>query len=162
MQAWTLAAGVGCGILAHIATRMFSTTRPLQEKAYDSLMNFPFSTNNKMVLIVRTELNMGKGKAAAQCAHAAVDLYKKASKRTPKLVKQWETFGQAKVALKAPEGGEEALKTLKKQAEDLGLASVIIYDAGRTQIEEGTATVCGIGPAPADIIDKISGHLKLY
>ena len=60
------------------------------------------------------------------------------------------------------EGGEEGLKILKKQAEEIGLATVIIYDAGRTQVESGSATVLGIGPAPADIIDKITGHLKLY
>jgi PTH2 family peptidyl-tRNA hydrolase len=67
-----------------------------------------------------------------------------------------------KVALKAPEGGEEALKLLQIQAEEVGLATVIIQDAGRTQIASGTATVLGIGPGPADIIDKITGHLKLY
>jgi len=115
-----------------------------------------------MVLVVRTDLGMGKGKAAAQCAHAAVDLYKKSSKLTPKLVRQWETFGQAKVALKAPEGGEEALKLLKKHAKDEGLAAVIIHDAGKTQIESGAATVLGIGPGPVDIVDKVTGHLKLY
>ena len=62
-------------------------------------------------------------------------------------VRQWETFGQAKVALKAPEGGEEALKLLQNKAKGEGLASVIIRDAGRTQIESGTATVLGIGMA---------------
>ena len=66
----------------------------------------PKSMDNKMVLVVRTDLQMGKGKIAAQCAHAAVDLYKKASVKTPDLVKQWETFGQAKVTLKAPEGSD--------------------------------------------------------
>ena len=51
---------------------------------------------------------------------------------------------------------------LEKQAKEEGLATVIILDAGKTQIESGTATVLGIGPGPADIIDKVSGHLKLY
>ena len=78
------------------------------------------------------------------------------------IVRQWETFGQAKVALKAPEGGEEALKLLKKHAKDEGLAAVIIHDAGKTQIESGAATVLGIGPGPVDIVDKVTGHLKLY
>ena len=77
-------------------------------------------------------------------------------------MKQWQTFGQAKVALKGPEGGVEALELLQKQAKEEGLATVIILDAGKTQIESGTATVLGIGPGPADIIDKVTGHLKLY
>jgi hypothetical protein len=41
-------------------------------------------------------------------------------------VRQWETFGQAKVALKGPEGGIEALELLQKQAKEEGLATVII------------------------------------
>ena len=41
-------------------------------------------------------------------------------------MRQWETFGQAKVALKGPEGGKEALELLQKQAKDEGLATVII------------------------------------
>ena len=102
MQSWTLAAGLGCGVLAHIATRMFSRTlsREIPQSQMENWMNFPFSTDNKMILVVRTDLKMGKGKAAAQCAHAAIDLYKIATKKTPKLLRQWETFGQAKVALK--------------------------------------------------------------
>ena len=41
-------------------------------------------------------------------------------------MKQWQTFGQAKVALKGPEGGIEALELLQKQAKEEGLATVII------------------------------------
>ena len=41
-------------------------------------------------------------------------------------MRQWETFGQAKVALKGPEGGKEALELLQKQAKEEGLATVII------------------------------------
>ena len=62
MQVWTLAAGLGCGLMAHLATRMFSRGVPtpvggtLPPQNLDSWMNFPFSTNNKMVLVVRTDL----------------------------------------------------------------------------------------------------------
>ena len=96
MQAWTLAAGIGCGILAHMASRIFTRSMgkvPSSEVSHlEKITNFPFSMDNKMVLIVRTDLQMGKGKAAAQCAHAAVDLYKKGLIKCPKLVRNWEAF----------------------------------------------------------------------
>merc|ERR1712146_754719 len=57
--------------------------------------------DNKMVFVIRTDLQMGKGKVAAQCAHAAIMCYKRASKETPQLLKQWELFGQTKVPSKA-------------------------------------------------------------
>ena len=62
MQVWTLAAGLGCGIMAHLATRMFSRGVPtpvggtVPPQNLNNWMNFPFSTNNKMVLVVRTDL----------------------------------------------------------------------------------------------------------
>ncbi|KFP31348.1 hypothetical protein N325_11393 [Colius striatus] len=114
----------------------------------------------KMVLIVRNDLKMGKGKVAAQCSHAAVSAYKQVQKRNPELLKQWEYCGQPKVVLKAPD--EETLLQLLTNAKQLGLTVSLIQDAGRTQIAPGSKTVLGIGPGPADVIDKVSGHLKLF
>ena len=51
----------------------------------------------KMVLVVRTDLEMGKGKACAQCGHATLAAYKQATKLSPLIVKQWEKYGQTKV-----------------------------------------------------------------
>merc|ERR1719150_1644702 len=108
-----------------------------------SFTNLAF--DNKMVLVVRTDLNMGKGKAAAQCAHAAVACYKKALKKTPMFVKQWELFGQAKVTLKAPDYIKEddvkkdqahSLQNLSNEAHHLGITACVIHDAGHTQIEK--------------------------
>ena len=134
-----------------------------------------FSTNNKMVLVVRTDLNMTKGKVAAQCAHAAVACYKKALKKTPTLLKQWELFGQAKVTLKAPnyedlapsdsnvkQSQDASLEALASNAHKLGIVACIIHDAGRTQLERGSSTVLGIGPATSSTIDSVTGNLKLY
>lgn len=53
----------------------------------------------KLVLIVRNDLKMGKGKVAAQCAHAAVAAYKQAKKH-PAVLKSWENCGQTKITLK--------------------------------------------------------------
>ncbi|NXX67319.1 PTH2 hydrolase, partial [Spizella passerina] len=114
----------------------------------------------KLVLVVRNDLKMGKGKVAAQCSHAAVSAYKQVHKRNPELLKQWEYCGQPKVVLKAPD--EETLVQLLAEAKRLGLTVSLIQDAGRTQIAPGSRTVLGIGPGPADVIDKVSGHLKLF
>lgn len=38
----------------------------------------------KMVLLVRMDLKMGKGKVASQCAHAAVGAYQQCRRKDPK------------------------------------------------------------------------------
>lgn len=135
----------------------------------------------KLVLVVRTDLGMGKGmfqnhsslvtttkqtdpqqgKIAAQCSHATLACYKYFLSHSPKspLLRRWEQLGQAKVALQVK--NEEELEMLQAQAISLGLCAQVIHDAGRTQIASGSATVCGIGPAPKSVVDKVTGHLKL-
>ncbi|XP_013856203.1 peptidyl-tRNA hydrolase 2, mitochondrial [Austrofundulus limnaeus] len=114
----------------------------------------------KMVLVVRTDLKMGKGKVAAQCSHAAVAAYRQVQRRSPELLRQWEYCGQPKVVLKAPD--QEVLMDLLGSAKQAGLTVSLIQDAGRTQIAPGSRTVLGIGPGPADLIDRVTGDLKLY
>ena len=55
----------------------------------------------------------------------------------------------------------DAFFPLKGKAEILGIASIIIEDAGHTEIPEGTKTVLGLGPAPNSLIDQITGDLPL-
>ena len=45
-----------------------------------------------MVMVVRTDLGMGKGKIAAQCSHAAVDLYDMLLERKDPKVKTWVCY----------------------------------------------------------------------
>lgn len=57
---------------------------PLEiEKLADILDDF------KMVLVVRNDLKMGKGKIAAQCSHATLGLYKKVLYRAPKALNRY-------------------------------------------------------------------------
>uniref|UniRef100_W5NLM2 Peptidyl-tRNA hydrolase 2, mitochondrial n=2 Tax=Lepisosteus oculatus TaxID=7918 RepID=W5NLM2_LEPOC len=114
----------------------------------------------KMILVVRSDLKMGKGKVAAQCSHAAVSAYKQVQRRSPEMLKQWEYCGQPKVVVKAPD--EDSLIELLAHAKELGLPISLIQDAGRTQIAPGSRTVLGVGPGPSDLVDKVTGHLKLY
>lgn len=75
------------------------------------------------------------------------------------MLKTWERYGQAKVALQVK--SEEELETLQATALSLGICAQIIHDAGRTQIASGSATVLGVGPAPKSQIDVVTSHLKL-
>lgn len=54
----------------------------------------------KMVLCVNVSLKMGTGKVGAQCAHAAVGVLWAHYKSHNVAIRQWETYGQPKIALK--------------------------------------------------------------
>ncbi|KIJ07926.1 hypothetical protein PAXINDRAFT_164529 [Paxillus involutus ATCC 200175] len=100
---------------------------------------------------------MTKGKIAAQ--HATLACYKALMKTNPQLVQHWERTGQAKIALRG--SSEDELLELEAIAKSLNLCARSILDAGRTQIAAGSRTVLGIGPAPVDLINQVTGHLKL-
>lgn len=104
------------------------------------------------------------GKIAAQCSHATLACYKmlsRAARDSPqgKLLARWEKHGQAKIAVQTK--SEAELMDLRWKALDMGLTAEVIQDAGRTQIDPGSLTVLGIGPAPKSMVDKVTGHLKL-
>ncbi|CAA6658727.1 unnamed protein product [Spirodela intermedia] len=112
----------------------------------------------KMVLVVRNDLKMGKGKIAAQCSHATLGLYKKLHHRAPKALRRWEMCGQVKVVLKSE--SEEDLLLLQARAKSLKLPTHITIDAGRTQIAPNSRTVMAI-LGPADMVNDVTGGLKL-
>jgi PTH2 family peptidyl-tRNA hydrolase len=56
---------------------------------------------------------------------------------------------------------EAELLELLGKARSLGVTAEAIADAGRTQIDPGSLTVLGVGPAPKSVVDQITGHLKL-
>lgn len=113
-------------------------------------------TEYKQCIIVRDDLKLSKGKLAAQVAHAAVSGYEYASE---KIRDAWKEGGQKKVVLRVATLHD--LFELKELARRQGLPSVLITDAGLTEVAPGTITVLGIGPAEAVELDKLTGHLKL-
>lgn len=121
----------------------------------------------KLVLVVRTDLGMTKGKMAAQASHATLACYKslsKAATRDPssaaaKILSRWERLGQAKIAVQIKDQNE--MLELMGKARSLGITAEVIADAGRTQIEAGSLTVLGVGPAPKSLVDQVTSHLKL-
>ncbi|XP_017792584.1 PREDICTED: peptidyl-tRNA hydrolase 2, mitochondrial-like [Habropoda laboriosa] len=143
-------------IMAIIAKKKLQSSNDSNETSNNIVNKYD---NYKLILVIRTDLKMGKGKVAAQCAHAAVAAYKAAKKHT-KILQAWEECGQAKITVKVE--SEHALKEVAKQARAIGLLANIVQDAGRTQVTPGSKTVCAIGPGPAPLIDQVTGYLKLF
>jgi len=111
----------------------------------------------KQAIVARTDLGMGRGKLAAQVAHASLSAYEDTDDRTRTA---WKGGGQKKVVLKAD--GEETLFRLADEAERLGLPNAIIRDAGHTQLDPGTVTCLAVGPAREEDVDRVTGDLSLY
>ncbi|KAF7272853.1 hypothetical protein GWI33_014390 [Rhynchophorus ferrugineus] len=114
-----------------------------------------------MVFLVRTDLNMGKGKIASQVAHAAIQLYKASLKNKNPYLDIWLTWGQPKIVLKIDKECETTLDNVYKDALKNNLTTCKIHDSGKTQIESGSLTVVAIGPNRAEDIDKITSQFKL-
>ncbi|GAU88024.1 hypothetical protein RvY_00796 [Ramazzottius varieornatus] len=102
---------------------------------------------------------MTRGKAAAQCGHAAVGTVQNFTGRNKNLLDIWLATGQTKVVLKVD--SESDLLRLAKQAEASGIGSFLVRDAGRTEVANGTVTVLAVGPAEVKDVDAITGQLKL-
>jgi PTH2 family peptidyl-tRNA hydrolase len=111
----------------------------------------------KQAIVARSDLGMGRGKLAAQVAHASL----MASDDAPEADRRaWKGDGQKKVVLKVD--GEAALFDLADRAEREGLPNAVVRDAGHTQLEPGTATALAVGPAEDGRVDGVTGELSLY
>ena len=99
---------------------------------------------------------MGKGKIAAQCCHGSIGSYKRTAKDK---IKKWENEAYAKVVCKVSSLDE--LLELKKLAAQKNISHYLVIDAGRTQIPTSTVTVLALGPDEDEIIDEVTGDLKL-
>lgn len=110
----------------------------------------------KQVILIRQDLQLPKGKLAAQAAHASVEAVLKSD---PIVVKAWRKAGMAKIVLKVKD--ESTLLQYFQKAKDAGLTASLITDAGKTVVEPGTKTCVGIGPEQDEAIDKITKELPL-
>lgn len=116
----------------------------------------------KQVIVVRADIKMSVGKLSAQVAHAAVTCVLnilKGSSRQQKWLEEWAEEGQKKVVLQVSNLSE--LIDIYNKALSRGLPACLIRDAGLTELEPGTITCVGIGPAPEEVVDEITGQLRL-
>src|SRR5258705_5713187 len=90
----------------------------------------------KLAVVVRADLEMGRGKIAAQVAHAAVAAT--LASFGGAVFHSWLETGQPKVVLKAPTG--ELLNEVIARARAAGRPVPVAHDAGRTQVSVSTIT----------------------
>lgn len=111
----------------------------------------------KMAVVVRTDLGMGRGKIAAQVAHAAVAAVLASAGGAD--LAAWLGDGQPTVVLRVSAAAR--LLEVVRQARAAGLPVELVYDAGRTQVAPGTLTCCTVGPAESRQVDAATAGLSL-
>ncbi|KAK9836674.1 hypothetical protein WJX74_005797 [Apatococcus lobatus] len=113
----------------------------------------------KVVLVVAQDLHMSPGKLAAQCAHAAVGIYKLMVRQGLPLLAAWEATGEKTVVLATTSSRQ--LPGYVQSAEALQLPAYLVRDAGRTEVAAGSVTVAAIG-GQSEKIDQVTGRLKTF
>ena len=118
-------------------------------------------TDYKQVIIVRSDLGMGKGKIAAQVSHASLESAIKAKEKNEwnKWFQKWRQAGGKKIIVKV--NSEKDLINLKADLQTQNIPHALIKDAGHTQVPPNTKTCLGIGPAPTQKIDPYTKELDL-
>ena len=125
----------------------------------------------KQIIAVRKDLNMRKGKLAAQVAHASMAFL------TRKMIGTDGGNGVYEICLSAEENkwihksftkvivgvdSEQELLDLIQRGRSLGIITWEIVDEGRTEFQGvPTLTCAAFGPDKAEKLDPITGHLKL-
>ncbi len=136
----------------------------------------------KMMIVVRRDLKMRKGKIAAQAGHACVEAALAALAKEDRLsdvifdgdfarlkptdkpataLSDWFDHGVAKICVYVD--SEDELKEIDRQAKEAGIISVMILDAGMTEFHgEPTYTCLAFEPRYPDDVQPITGNLPLY
>lgn len=128
----------------------------------------------KQIIVVRKDLNMRKGKIAAQSAHASMavilnmmSVSSNGMKVTRTLevkkdsaIQEWLAGPFAKICVSV--NSEDELLELYQKALAAGLPTSLITDSGRTEFKGvATKTCIAIGPARPEELDPITGKLPL-
>lgn len=129
----------------------------------------------KQVIVMRTDLNMRKGKMVAQGAHASLKaildlaileqispytIEMKIEYKAESALKFWLEDKFTKICVGV--SSEKELLEIYQKAKDNGMICSLIKDAGLTEFDGvATYTCCAIGPAFEEDVNELTGHLKL-
>ena len=130
-------------------------------------------TEPKQIIVIRKDLDMPPGKLAAQVAHASLgavflgfnkidnimSLDLNGEDGSPGALEKWIQGRFTKVVLYVK--SEQALMNIYEKAQDKGLPSVLIEDAGFTVFKESTLTCVGIGPCYPEKFIGVTDKLRV-
>ena len=111
----------------------------------------------QMVIVLRKDLKLPKGKMAVQASHSVASLVMKA--KDDRIFQQWFNAGQKKIAVFCE--NEKELLSIMQKAKDKGLKTSLVQDAGRTVVEPGTKTCIAIGPGLESEFKGLTDKLSL-
>lgn len=117
----------------------------------------------KQVIILRADLGMSAGKAAAQASHASLMAFLQTAQRHPEKIEEWFKTGQGKIILEV-NSLEELKRIYSRLAKDDTGKEIcfLVQDGGLTELKGQQYTALAIGPFDKSFIDDFTGHLKLY
>lgn len=113
----------------------------------------------RQAIIIRSDLEMSRGKLVAQGSHASLMSYFEANRADPSIAKQWIASGEKKIVLKVSD--EEALVKLYNAFRFRGVPCALVTDAGLTEVPPGSKTALGVGPWQGSKIGEFTSGLKL-
>ncbi|KCZ74169.1 peptidyl-tRNA hydrolase, partial [Anncaliia algerae PRA109] len=91
----------------------------------------------------------------SQACHATSEVILKTDKY---ILQEWLRDGQPKIVVKA---NRLEMINIINECNSRKLPIHFIYDAGRTEVLPGSNTVIAIGPETKEILDHVTGKLKL-
>lgn len=137
---------------------------------------------SKMMIVMRRDLKMRKGKIAAQAGHACIEavlmaltkenlindivmtdegmmLNTDGKENTP--LSDWFNYGCAKICVYVD--SEEELLSIEAKAKERDVIAAVITDAGMTEFHGNPTKTClALEPLPAEVADELTGDLPLY
>lgn len=121
-----------------------------------------------MYILVNSDLQMGKGKTAAQCCHSTCGVIRILERhaKNDQNYRKWLNDGETKIVLRATEA--DMIKILDEYQVDRVVNRdsnevwcVSTHDAGRTQIPAGSLTTIAFRPLQKNKKPEIIKTLKL-
>jgi len=139
-------------------------------------------SETKQVIVVRRDINMRKGKMAAQVAHASLAAVLSLMDMSTRCfmdsgrpipydeynfriyhsdpVHEWLRDKFTKIVVGIPT--EQEIKDLHERAKQLKIPCALIIDCGLTEFHDvPTITTLALGPAKSEILDELTGNLIL-